>query len=334
MSIIGSFPTTLANGQPEDATQVMSLFTWIQSQVNGNACAATTTTNILKGDGSGNTTSAISGTDYLAPNADFIASAGSTNAYTATFIPALTGLVEGLKVRLKANFANTGAATFNPNSLGAKPIVDYKGNSLVGGEILSLGNIELTYNTSFNSGSGAWVLNLLETQLAIFLGTMSTQNSNSVAITGGTISGLSSPLPVASGGIGIATLPANNVLLGNGVSALQSVAPSTSGNVLTSNGSTWTSSPLSIKGLGLGGETWHDVTSSRTSGSTYTNSNSYPIAVLVSTSENASAKNIVVTVNGVQIVNVGSGGSGFISSNNVTFIVPPGATYKIGRAHV
>ena len=31
------------------------------------------------------------------------------------------------------------------------------------------------------------------------------------------------------------------MLLGNGTSALQTVAPSTSGNVLTSNGTTWTS---------------------------------------------------------------------------------------------
>jgi hypothetical protein len=48
-------------------------------------------------------------------------------------------------------------------------------------------------------------------------------------------------LPVASGGTGAATLTANNVLLGNGTSALQVVAPGTTGNVLTSNGTTWTS---------------------------------------------------------------------------------------------
>jgi hypothetical protein len=73
------------------------------------------------------------------------------------------------------------------------------------------------------------------------LGTIATQAANAVAITGGTISGLSSPLPVASGGTGAATLTANNVLLGNGTSAPQFVAPSTSGNILTSNGTTWTS---------------------------------------------------------------------------------------------
>jgi hypothetical protein len=49
-------------------------------------------------------------------------------------------------------------------------------------------------------------------------------------------------LVVARGGTGASTLAANNVLLGNGTSALQAVAPGTNGNVLTSNGTTWTSS--------------------------------------------------------------------------------------------
>jgi hypothetical protein len=46
------------------------------------------------------------------------------------------------------------------------------------------------------------------------LGTMSTQNANAVAITGGSISGLSSPLPVASGGTGVTSSSgANSVVL-------------------------------------------------------------------------------------------------------------------------
>jgi hypothetical protein len=53
--------------------------------------------------------------------------------------------------------------------------------------------------------------------------------------------GLTGTIPVANGGTGAATLTANNVLLGNGTSAVAFVAPSTNGNVLTSNGSTWTS---------------------------------------------------------------------------------------------
>jgi hypothetical protein len=52
----------------------------------------------------------------------------------------------------------------------------------------------------------------------------------------------SGTLGVARGGTGAATFSANAVLLGNGTSAFQEVAPGTSGNVLTSNGTTWQSS--------------------------------------------------------------------------------------------
>jgi hypothetical protein len=48
-------------------------------------------------------------------------------------------------------------------------------------------------------------------------------------------------LDVANGGTGATTLTANNVILGNGTSAVSFVAPGTTGNVLTSNGTTWTS---------------------------------------------------------------------------------------------
>jgi len=52
---------------------------------------------------------------------------------------------------------------------------------------------------------------------------------------------LSGQVAVANGGTGSASLTANAVLLGNGTSAVQTVAPGTSGNVLTSNGTTWQS---------------------------------------------------------------------------------------------
>jgi hypothetical protein len=61
--------------------------------------------------------------------------------------------------------------------------------------------------------------------------------------------GVTGTLPVANGGTGAATFTANNVLLGNGTSALQVVAPSTNGNVLTSNGTTWVSSAPAASGV-------------------------------------------------------------------------------------
>jgi hypothetical protein len=61
----------------------------------------------------------------------------------------------------------------------------------------------------------------------------------------GTVLTTAATITVAQGGTGAATLAANNVLLGNGTSALQTVAPGTSGNVLNSSGTTWQSSALS-----------------------------------------------------------------------------------------
>jgi microcystin-dependent protein len=58
-------------------------------------------------------------------------------------------------------------------------------------------------------------------------------------------------LTVANGGTGLGTLTANNVILGNGTSTPSFVAPSTSGNVLTSNGTTW-SSQASVSGMPTG----------------------------------------------------------------------------------
>ena len=49
------------------------------------------------------------------------------------------------------------------------------------------------------------------------------------------------PISVSSGGSGSASFTQNNVLLGNGASSFQVVAPGTANNVLTSNGTTWAS---------------------------------------------------------------------------------------------
>jgi hypothetical protein len=56
-------------------------------------------------------------------------------------------------------------------------------------------------------------------------------------------------LGVDQGGTGLTTLTANNVILGNGASTPSFVAPSTAGNVLTSNGSTWQSTAPAASGV-------------------------------------------------------------------------------------
>lgn len=61
------------------------------------------------------------------------------------------------------------------------------------------------------------------------------------AVTGTIYSTGGTDVAVADGGTSLSTLTLNNVILGNGTSTPLFVAPNTSGNVLTSNGTTWAS---------------------------------------------------------------------------------------------
>lgn len=72
--------------------------------------------------------------------------------------------------------------------------------------------------------------------------------------TTGTAANVTGTVAVGNGGTGATTLAANNVLLGNGASAVQTVAPGTTGNVLTSNGTTWSSSalPANVSSISFG----------------------------------------------------------------------------------
>jgi hypothetical protein len=166
------------------------------------------------------------------------------------------------------------------------------------------------------------------------LGTMSTQNANSVAITGGSITGITD-LAVADGGTGASSITANSVMLGNGTSALNGnlVAPSTSGNLLVSNGTTWQSRTLASSGvklgLGITGETWHDVSGSRSNGTTYTNSYAYPIMVAVSLrGSSAGPTTTSLYVDGIEMGRVSWSGWTGTGSFPCSAIVPPGSTYN------
>lgn len=67
----------------------------------------------------------------------YLVTTGSANAYVAAPSPAFTAYAAGQELDIEANFTNTGSATINVSTLGAKTIKDNNGSALVGGEIVS-----------------------------------------------------------------------------------------------------------------------------------------------------------------------------------------------------
>ena len=132
------------------------------------------------------------------------------------------------------------------------PVVDGSGNLLMPKEITTTTASDGTWSLSIIQGvSGNLTLDLNPTvsspvtkySFSLVIPTSSTATfaqcwADSSTFTG---QGAVQPLTVALGGTGSTSLALNNVLLGNGTASLQVVAPGSSGNVLTSNGTTWAS---------------------------------------------------------------------------------------------
>lgn len=105
----------------------------------------------------------------------------------------------------------------------------------------------------------------------------------------------SGTLPVTAGGTGLTSLSANNVILGNGTDAVQTVAPGTANNILVSDGTKWVSGNATIFGIG--------VTGGGGRGAIYTANGTFTVPLGIS--------QVKVTVVG--------GGGGFVISPNLRF---------------
>ena len=81
----------------------------------------------------------------------YAADTGTANAYAAQYVPALLSVTDGTEVEFKARAANTGASTFNPNGLGASPILTLGGNALTGGEIPAGSQVRVKWNATLSS---------------------------------------------------------------------------------------------------------------------------------------------------------------------------------------
>lgn len=90
-----------------------------------------------------------------------ITAGGTANALTVTASSAFSTVANGRIVSFRAASDNTGAATLNVNSIGAKAIVKMTADgesALAGGEIQADGIYIVQYSAALASASGAWLL--------------------------------------------------------------------------------------------------------------------------------------------------------------------------------
>ena len=114
------------------------------------------------------------------------------------------------------------------------------------------GTLSLTNLSVSGSVSGSGFTTLVNNTLSA-PGAIGSVTANSGAFTTLTSS---TGIAVSSGGTGVKTLTSNAVLVGNGTGAITSVSPSTVGNVLTSNGTTWQSVAPTVSGIAKAWAVW------------------------------------------------------------------------------
>tara|TARA_R110001599_G_scaffold149602_3_gene333500 strand:+ start:11681 stop:12589 length:909 start_codon:yes stop_codon:yes gene_type:complete len=180
---------------------------------------------------------------------------------------ATVNVASGSKVMIVTDGAGAGAAVLNANPTevgGSVTSVDVSGGTTglttSGGPVTGSGTITVAgtlavanggTGVTTSTGTGATVLSTSPTLVTPALGTPASgvlTNTTGLPLT----TGVTGTLPVANGGTGATALTANNVVLGNGTSAVQVVAPGTSGNLLTSNGTTWQSTAPAASGISAG----------------------------------------------------------------------------------
>jgi hypothetical protein len=193
--------------------------------------------------GTGSNTGTFSGANITSLNASSISSGTIANARTTA--SSSNGASTIVQRDASGNFS-TNVITANSYSGSGANLTSLNASSITSGT-LAIANGGTGSNTATFSGANITSLNAS----SVSSGTLAIANggtgSNTATFSGANITSLnassvsSGTLGVANGGTGAATLTANNVILGNGTSAVQFVAPGTNGNVLTSNGTTWTS---------------------------------------------------------------------------------------------
>jgi hypothetical protein len=231
-SAITSGTVAIANGGTGQATAQLAI----------NALAgAVTSGQYLRGNGTNVVMSAIQAADVPTLNQNTTGTAANVSGVVA-ILNGGTGATTNTNARTNLGATTLGSNLFTITNPSAITFPRFNADNSVS----SLSAADFRTAIGAGTGSGT-VTSVGGTGTVNGITLTGTVTSSGNLTLGGTLSGVSlstqvtGTLPVANGGTGATSLTANNVILGNGTSAVQLVAPGSSGNVLTSNGTTWTS---------------------------------------------------------------------------------------------
>ena len=185
---------------------------------------------------------------YSAEPTTKISTSANNFAYADLSISSLIANANGSFAGTLTVTGNTSLGNLNVNT-NKFNIISSSGNTTIAGTLnvsnaVTLANtLTVTGNTSLgNLNVNTNKFNIISSSgNTTIAGTLNVSNAVTLANT----LTVTNPIGVSSGGTGAASFAANTVLLGNGTSALQTISPGSSGNVLISNGTTWQSTALS-----------------------------------------------------------------------------------------
>jgi hypothetical protein len=176
---------------------------------------------------------------FVYPDNDTIyagTSTGSSNNYAVAPSPALTALTDGVTITFVANHASTSTATLNPSGLGSYAFVKSDGTTnLTTGDIVINQVVDAKYIASSNhfrlvseagvqpiSAGGTGASTVAGAKANLSIGTIAEQNANSVAITGGTIAGITSLTATGGSVTGLTNLTTASATISGGTATLSS----------------------------------------------------------------------------------------------------------------